>query len=68
MWDLWCRKWRWGSYFPNTSVSHADFYSTDCSTHILVYHPRLVQKKIQVEKNHTELLAFGLSIVRFSCE
>jgi hypothetical protein len=38
MWDLWWTKWHWGRFSPNTSVSPANFHSTDCST-LIVYHP-----------------------------
>jgi hypothetical protein len=32
-----------GKFSPTTSVSPANFYSTDCSTLIIIYHPGLVQ-------------------------
>jgi hypothetical protein len=28
---LWWTKWRWGRFSPNTSVSPANFHSTNCS-------------------------------------
>jgi hypothetical protein len=36
-------KWRWGRFPPSTSVSPANFHSTNCSTIILIYHLGLVQ-------------------------
>jgi hypothetical protein len=30
-------------FFPSTSVSHANFYSTNLSTIAIIYHPGLVQ-------------------------
>jgi hypothetical protein len=48
MWDLWWTKWHWGRFSPSTSVSPANFHSTDCSTFIIIiiiiiYHPGVVQ-------------------------
>jgi hypothetical protein len=45
MWDLWWIKWRWGRFFPNTSVSPANLYSAHFSTITITitYHPGLVQ-------------------------
>jgi hypothetical protein len=37
-WDLWWTKWRWGRFSPSTSVSPANFHSTNCSTITLIYH------------------------------
>jgi hypothetical protein len=37
MWDLWWAKWRWGRFSPSTSVSPANFHSTNCSKN----HPHL---------------------------
>jgi hypothetical protein len=37
-WDLWWTKWRWGRFSPSTSVSPANFHSTNCSTFTLIYH------------------------------
>jgi hypothetical protein len=34
MWDLWRTKWNWGRFSLNTSVSPADFHSTDYSNPI----------------------------------
>jgi hypothetical protein len=28
---LWWTKWRWGRFSPSTSVSPANFHSTNCS-------------------------------------
>jgi hypothetical protein len=35
MWDLWWKKWHYGWFPPNTSVSPANSHSTDCSTLII---------------------------------
>jgi hypothetical protein len=35
-WDLWWTKWHWGRFSPSTSVSPANFHSTDCSTFIII--------------------------------
>jgi hypothetical protein len=50
MWDLWRTKWHCGRFSPSTSVSSANFHSTDCSTLIIIiiiiiiiYHPGLGQ-------------------------
>jgi hypothetical protein len=43
MWDLWWTKWHWGRFSPSTSVSPANFHSTNCSTVTLIYHLGLVQ-------------------------
>jgi hypothetical protein len=42
MWDLCWTKWHWGRFSLSTSVSPANSQSTDCSTIIIIYHPRLV--------------------------
>jgi hypothetical protein len=43
MWDLWWTMWHWGRFSPSTSVSPVNSHSTDCTTHIIIYHPGLVQ-------------------------
>jgi hypothetical protein len=43
MWDLWWTKWRWGRVSPSTSVSLANFHSTNFSTITITYHQGLVQ-------------------------
>jgi hypothetical protein len=42
MWDLWWTKWHWGRFPPRTSVSPANFHSTNCSTITLINHLGLV--------------------------
>jgi hypothetical protein len=37
MWELWWTKWRWSRFSPSTSVSPANFNSTNCSKN----HPHL---------------------------
>jgi hypothetical protein len=32
MWDFMVNKWRWGRFYPSTSVSLANLHSTNCST------------------------------------
>jgi hypothetical protein len=45
MWDLWWRKWHWGTFFsPSTSISPANLHSTTFSTVTIIYHPGLVQQ------------------------
>jgi hypothetical protein len=39
MWDLWWTQWHCGRFFPSTSVSPANFHSTDCFTLIIISHP-----------------------------
>jgi hypothetical protein len=41
---LWRTKWRWGRFSPSTSVSPANFHSTNCSTITLIYHLGIVQQ------------------------
>jgi hypothetical protein len=43
-WDLWWTKWSWGRFSPSTSVSPANFHSTNCSTITLMYHLGLVNR------------------------
>jgi hypothetical protein len=43
MWDLWLTKWYWGRCSPSTSVFPDNSHSTDCSTFVIIHHPRLVQ-------------------------
>jgi hypothetical protein len=40
---LWWTKWRWGRFCPSTSVSPANFYSTNCSKN----HPHLSSGFVQ---------------------
>jgi hypothetical protein len=37
-------KWHWGRFSPSTSVSPANFHSTNCSTITLIYHLGLAQQ------------------------
>jgi hypothetical protein len=53
MWGLCWAKWHWGTFSPSTSVSPANFHSTEYSTIIIIIiiiiivvvirHPGLVQ-------------------------
>jgi hypothetical protein len=49
MWDLWWTKWHWDRFSQSTSVSPANFHSTEYSTIIIIiiviviYHLGLVQ-------------------------
>jgi hypothetical protein len=43
MWVLWWTKWRWGRFSPSTSVSPANFHSTNCSKN----HPHLSSGFVQ---------------------
>jgi hypothetical protein len=43
IWDVWWTKWHWGRSSPSTSVSLANSHSTNCFTHIIIYHAGLVQ-------------------------
>jgi hypothetical protein len=36
MWDLWWTKWHWGRFSPSTSVSPANFHSTNDYTRIIL--------------------------------
>jgi hypothetical protein len=36
-------KWRWGTFSPSTSVSPANFHSTNFFAITITYHPGLVQ-------------------------
>jgi hypothetical protein len=40
MWDLWWTKLHWRMISPSTSVSPANHF-TDCSTLIIIHHPRV---------------------------
>jgi hypothetical protein len=42
MLDFWWTKWHKGKFSPSTSVSLANYHSTDSSTFIM-YHPSLLQ-------------------------
>jgi hypothetical protein len=39
MWDLWWTKWRWGRFYPSTSVFPVNLHSANFSTITLTYHP-----------------------------
>jgi hypothetical protein len=41
MWNFWLKKWHWGRFSPSTSVSPANYRSTDYST-LIISHPRLI--------------------------
>jgi hypothetical protein len=43
---LWWTKWRWGRFSPSTSVSPANFHSTNCSKN----HPHLSSGVVQQAK------------------
>jgi hypothetical protein len=43
MQHFWSTKWLCGRFSPSTSVSPANFHSTDCFTLIIIYHPGLEQ-------------------------
>jgi hypothetical protein len=38
MCDLWWTKWRWSRFSPSTSVSPANYHSTNYSTITIIYH------------------------------
>jgi hypothetical protein len=43
MWDLWWKKWCWGSFSPISSASPANLHSTNFSTVTITYYLGLVQ-------------------------
>jgi hypothetical protein len=50
---MWWTKWRWGRFSPGTSVSPANFHSTNSSTITLIYHLGLYNRpEVAVVPDH----------------